>query len=100
MLCIIKSEKKLIDYSHRKSSGDIRVRTYCYSKNGKKVTHATCGKNEIVYKNGEGYALTRKILYNDRFINLIGCWCNDNLRFETPVEAQNHRMQKHPEEFE
>jgi hypothetical protein len=104
MYCNVRNRSKNIDYVHRLSNGNIRVRTYCiqpkYEGKSKKITHEECGSHEIIYRNGEGYDIGRKILYDDKFKNLIGCWCNDNLKFQTPVEAQNHRLEKHPEEFQ
>jgi len=89
----------LINTVQRKPNGDITVNYYCTSQENKKITHDDCNKF-VIYKNGEGYNENRKITKEERFPNLIGCWCDDNLRFQTPVEAQNHRMEKHPEEFD
>jgi hypothetical protein len=102
MFCTIKNIPKKIDYAYRKANGDIGVRNYCTQpQTNHKITHPQCGSNVIIYRNGEGYDIGRKILYDDQYKNLIiGCWCNDNVRFKTPVDAQNHRLEKHPEEFE
>jgi hypothetical protein len=106
MYCYVKKQDKSIDYAHRHINGDIRVRTYCtlqLKEDGKyrKITHSECGSSEVIYKNGEGYSLSKSIVYNDRFKNLIGCWCNENLRFQNEEELLKHVEGKtHPEEFE
>jgi hypothetical protein len=89
-------------------NGDIVLRHYCYStgsankKNQKKLTHPECKETGVViYKNGEGYDKNLKIRKDDEYPNLIGCWCNDVLRFQNENELLQHVEGKtHPEEFE
>jgi hypothetical protein len=100
MFCKINQKPKTIDTVQRRANGNIVIRSYC-SNRGEKFSHLGCDSSKTVYTNGEGYDLkNRKITFDNHFPNLIGCWCNEYLRFSTPVEAQNHRLETHPEEFE
>jgi hypothetical protein len=108
-ICTISNENAKVRQVFRAINGDIHVKYYCYSyiqgsgrnKSQKKLTHPECKENSmIIYRNGEEYNENFKIQKENDYPNLIGCWCNEYLRFSTPVEAQNHRLGKHPEEFE
>jgi hypothetical protein len=97
----------------RQSNGDIKVDYYCKRKEEKneknekkriqkRLTHDECKNNNVViYKNGEGYALKISIHKENLYPNLIGCWCNNNLRFQNEEELLKHVEGKtHPEEFQ
>jgi hypothetical protein len=105
-ICEVNKTKTLIEYAYRNNTGDITEKHYCYSKRSRgkqnKLTHPECKKNNlIIYKNGEGYDKNFKIIHEKKYLNLIGCWCNENLRFKNEEQLLNHIEGKtHPEEFE
>jgi len=113
--CDISNDNLLIFSKKRLVNGDIKIVLYCYrdKDNNSRVSHTDCLKS-LTLPNGLGltefinehssqirpYKGGLKITNEGRYPNLIGCWCDDNARFSSPVEAQNHRLYEHPEEFE
>jgi len=102
-ICETFNRNMRINKVERKANGDIEIKHYCGYNDYKKITHEKCKENKnnvLIYKNGEGYTKNIKIAENERFKNLIGCWCNGNLRFENEEELLKHvEGNTHPEEF-
>ena len=97
--CKIKNQPMRHKDSYRTKDGDIKSDYYCYSDGGrgnqKRLVHPQCKENQrVLYENGKGYNLSKRVSKENLYPNLIKCWCQPNVKSTNnfPHDLQQHNL--------